>query len=233
MGQMMTRARTAIAVAWAFVVAAMLFGPEAAYARCTVSGNTTFCVSSDGSSRTTTRVGNTTIIDDSTGYHSTETTTGNRTVAMDNNGHVRAESQTITSDNQGNFSSTIRTGDHTFRNGVNANTGGTWSASETQSGHMTIKNGTIDGQTFVEIGNDKDHTVVYAGTAGQPWATFELIVGNHNILSSMRADGSPYLRPQQGPQQEPQQAQSFDSGTRSGGGSAPAPSPIWLLCPVC
>jgi len=227
MGQMMRCARTAAAVAWVIATAAILFGSEAAYARCTRSGNTMFCVFSDGSTRTTTRVGNTTLTDDSSGYHSTETTTGNRTVTMDNNGHVRAESRTITSDNQGNFSSTIRTGNHTFRNGVNANTGTTWSATETQSGPVTIKNGTIDGQTFVEIRNDKDNNVVYAGTAGQPWATFEWIVGNHDILSSMRADGTPYLRPQQ----QPQQQQSFDSG--SWGSSSPAPSPIWPLCPLC
>jgi hypothetical protein len=192
-----------------------------AFARCTQSGNSTFCVDSDGSFEKTTRVGNATFVDRSDGYH--ETTT-------------RAGSNTFSSDSNGNFAATYRMGDHSFETGVNANSGSSWSRSRTEAGNDTFASGTVDGQPWSATKQTTGSTTVFTGvnTAGEPWRTNSPIVGNTVLYGGVDSNGFPsaQLQPQ------PQPAQPVFSGNAqmmpvaAGLPTLPA-APMQSFCPIC
>jgi hypothetical protein len=198
------------------VATAVALAPSAAFARCTQTGNTTFCVYDDGSIRTTTRAGNTTIVNESDGYHKATTEAGSGTTMIDN---------------AGNATQQYRMGNHTFETGTNG-AGDSWSRSTTMGGNDTFSSGQINGQPWNQTTQSMGQTTVWSGvnTEGTAWSETRQVLGSQSIMTGTDPYGIAWP-----PQQQAQLVPVGGSGMtvfRDAGIYVP-PAPIQTFCLIC
>jgi hypothetical protein len=194
----------------------LAFAPSNAFARCSQSGNTTFCVYDDGSTRTTTRIGDATVVNENSGYHATTIRVGGNTTMIDN---------------AGNATQDYRMGDHTFETGTNG-AGDSWSRSTTVDGNDTFRSGQINGQPWNQITQGMGNTTVYSGvnTGGLAWKETQQIINGTTFMSGTDPHGLVWA-----PQQQGQPVPVGGNGMtafRDGAAYLP-PAPIQTFCLIC